>query len=70
MIGNTDMKGATAEAQRIRKEFIEAQTTELLDPIGALKVVEELDAEVTEFLTQVDAALSVSNAITTIVVEY
>ena len=70
MIGNTDMKGATDEAQRIRKEFIEAQTTELVDPIGALKVVEALDAEVTAFLTEVDAALSVSNAITTIIVEY
>lgn len=70
MIGNTDMKGATAEAQRIREEFIKSQTTELLDPIGALKVVEELDEEVTAFLTEVDAALSVSNAVTTIVVEY
>lgn len=70
MIGNSDMKGATAEAQRIRKEFIEAQTTELIDPIGAIKVVAELDEEVSSFLTAVDAALSVSNAVTTIVVEY
>jgi hypothetical protein len=70
MIGNSDMKGATAEAQRIREEFIRAQTTELLDPLGALKVIEALDEEVTSFLTNVDAALSVSNAVTTILVEY
>lgn len=70
MIGSSDMKGATAEAQRLRKEFIEAQTTELVDPVNALKVIAELDEEVSSFLTAVDAALSVSNATTTITVEY
>ncbi len=70
MIGNSDMKGATAEAQRIRKEFIEAQTTELVDPIDALAVIKKLDDEVSSFLTAVDAALSVSNAVTTIEIEY
>ena len=70
MIGNSDMKGATAEAQRLRREFIEAQTTELIDPIGAQKMIEELDKETSEFLMNVDAALSVSNAVTNIVVEY
>jgi hypothetical protein len=70
MIGNGDMKGATAEAQRVRKEFIDGQTTELVDPIGATKVIAALDEEVSSFLTAVDAALSVSNAITQITVEY
>lgn len=70
MIGNTDMKGATGEAKRLREEFIAAQTTELIDPIGVLKEVEKLDEEVTSFLTHVDAALSVSNAVTEITVEY
>ena len=70
MIGNGDMKGATAEAQRVRKEFIEAQTTELVDPIGAVKIIAELDEEVSSFLTNVDAALSVSNAVTSITLEY
>jgi hypothetical protein len=70
MIGNSDMKGNMTEAQRIRKEFIEAQTMELVDPIGALKVIEALDEEVTSFMTNVDAALSVSNALTKITVEY
>lgn len=70
MFGNSDMKGSTVEAKRVRDEFIEAQTMELVDPIGALKVIEALDEEVTSFMTNVDAALSVSNAITKIVVEY
>ena len=70
MFGSSDMKGSTEEARRVRAEFIEAQTTELLDPIGAFKIIAELDEEVTSFLTAVDAALSVSNAITQITVEY
>jgi hypothetical protein len=70
MLGNTDMKGATGEAQRIRKEFIDAQTVELVDPIGVLGVIDKLDEEVSAFLTNVDAALSVSNALTHITIEY
>ena len=70
MVGNSDMKGNMAEAQRVRDEFIKAQTVELVDPVDVLKFVEELDEESTSFLTDVDAALSVSNALTTIVVEY
>lgn len=70
MIGNSDMKGATAEAQRVRNEFIEAQTTDIVDPIGVLAEIEKLREEVNSFLTNVDAALSVSNALTTITVEY
>lgn len=70
VVGNSDTKGATAEIQKVRREFIEAQTTELVDPIGALKVVEKLDEEVTSFLMEVDAVLSTSNATTTITVEY
>lgn len=70
LIGNTDMKGATDEVKRLRKEFIEAQTTDILDPIGAAKEIERLEEEVSSFLTNVDAALSVSNAITEITVKY
>lgn len=70
MFGNSDMKGSTEEAKRVRAEFIEAQTVELVDPICVLKVIEALDEEVTSFMTQVDAALSVSNAITQIEVKY
>jgi hypothetical protein len=70
MLGETDRKGMTADAQRIRNEFIEAQTMELVDPIGVRDVIANLNEEVSSFLTNVDAALSVSNALTTIIVEY
>ena len=70
MVGNSDMKGATAEAVRIRDEFITAQTTDIIDPIGVCTEFGKLNDEVNSFLMNVDAALSVSNALTVITVEY
>ena len=70
MLGTTDVKGMTAEVQRMREEFITAQTMELVDPIGALEQMEALNEEITAFETNVDAALSVSNALTNIEVSY
>lgn len=70
MVGNTDTKGMTDEIKRLRDEFIKAQTMELVDPIDAAEQMEHLGEEITSFNTKVDAALSVSNAVTTITVEY
>lgn len=70
LIGNTDTKGMTEEIKKRREDFIEAQTTDIIDPIGVIKEIERLEEEVSSFLTNVDAALSVSNAVTNIVVEY
>ena len=70
ILGNTDMKGASEEAQRVRAEFIKAQTVELVDPLDVREKIEELNDEIMKFLTNVDAALSVSNALTTITIEY
>ena len=70
MLGTTDIKGMTEEVQRMREDFIKAQTVELVDPIGVLKQMELLNEEITAFETNVDAALSVSNALTNIEVSY
>lgn len=70
LIGNTDTKGMTEEIKTRREDFIAAQTLDIIDPIGAVKEMERLEDEVNSFLTNVDAALSVSNAITQITVAY
>ena len=70
MVGNSDMKGATAEAVRLRNEFILAQTTDIIDPIGVVAEMDKMNEEINSFLMNVDAALSVSNALTVITVEY
>lgn len=70
MIGNTDVKGMTEEVKRLRDEFIKAQTMELVDPIGVLKQIEQLNEQINAFEVNVDSALSVSNVLTTIEVSY
>lgn len=54
----------------LRKTYIENNTYDLIDPIGVTKLMENLLDEINEFETEVDAALSVSNAVTVIEFEY
>lgn len=70
MIGNTDVKGMTEEVKRLREEFIKAQTMELVDPIDVVKQMELLNEQINAFEVNVDSALSVSNALTTITINY
>lgn len=70
MVGNGDTKGMTEEIKRMREDFIKAQTVELVDPIGLREQIEALEKRISEFEVNVDAALSVSNAVTEITVVY
>ena len=54
----------------LRAEYIKNNTYDLIDPIGVAKVMESLTDEIDAFNVEIDAALSVSNAITTIEFEY
>ena len=54
----------------LRKTYIENNTYDLLDPLNVTKIMEELDAEINEFEAEIDAALSVSNALTVIEFAY
>ena len=54
----------------LRKTYIENNTYDLIDPLDVVKIMETLDAEINEFNAEVDAALSVSNALTVIEFEY
>ena len=54
----------------LRKTYIENNTYDLIDPLNVAMLIEELTDEVNEFNTEIDAALSVSNALTVINVEY
>ena len=70
IVGNTDVKGMTEDVTKMREDFIKAQTTELVDPIGALAEIQKMNDVIDAFLTNVDACLSVSNATTQITVTY
>lgn len=70
MFGSTDVKGVTEDVKRVRADFITAQTMELVDPIDTHKKIEAIAKDIDSFESSVDAALSVSNALTTITIEY
>lgn len=54
----------------LRKQYLENNVYDLIDPLNVRDKIAELDTRITAFLTDVDAALSVSNAITTVTIEY
>jgi len=70
LYGNSDLKNMGDEIRKQRDAFVAAQTVEIVDPINASAEANKLQKEVDEFFSDVDSALSVSNALTTIVVDY
>lgn len=73
MMGGKDVKGVKTDSDEYiasMNTYIKANTMTLLDPLGIEAKIEELDDMINSFLPEVDAALSVSNAVTTITIEY
>ena len=70
LYGTTDMKTLAAEAAEERAKFIKQHTTELVDPIKVSEKIADLEKKYYDFMTEIDAALSVSNATTEIDVSY
>ena len=70
LYGNVDMKGASEEIKKVRADFVAAQTMEIIDPIGIKDEMARLEKEINDFIVEIDSALSVSNALTEIAVEY
>ena len=64
------MKNASDEIKKVRADFIAAQTYEIVDPIGIKSEMDRLDKEISSFMVDIDSALSVSNALTEISIEY
>lgn len=70
LYANADMKNLSDEVKKMRADFMTAQAMEIVDPIGIVAEIERLETQINTFVVEIDAALSVSNAITEIVVEY
>lgn len=66
----TDLKNAGDMVNTERDRYIELNTYELVDPLKVKDVVDALEKQVNSFLSEVDAALSTSNATTEITFEY
>ena len=54
----------------LRKTYLENNAYDLIDPLNIVKVIEDLRNQIDEFAAEVDAALSVSNALTVVEFEY
>lgn len=70
LMGNKESKSNNDDYNVALNSYIKANTMALVDPIGIEKEIEKLDHMIDSFLPEVDAALSCSNAMTTITVEY
>lgn len=66
--GKDKVDADSAKAQM--QAYIDANSYELVDPLGVQDILTKLEADIASFTANVDAALSVSNAITKIEVEY
>lgn len=56
--------------KNLRAQYIKDNTYDIIDPIGVKDAIEQLDNEISSFITEVDAALSCSNALTVLDIEY
>lgn len=70
LYGSKDGKTNVEEYEKTKNAFIESRTYDLIDPINILEKINDLQDYIDNFTSEVDAALSVSNAITEITIEY
>ncbi len=70
LYGAKDKPSSTEEIEKTKKQFIKNNTFEIVDPIKIREKIELLEAEIAEFTAEIDAALSVSNSLTEITIEY
>lgn len=70
MMGSRDIKSNGEEFDAAVTLYIKSNTMEMIDPLDIENKIKELDDVIYSFLPEVDAALSCSNALTTITIEY
>lgn len=68
--GQKEGKTNSADIDKVRKDFLEANSYEIVDPINVPEKAEALSQKIDAFMADVDSALSVSNALTEITIEY
>lgn len=69
MFGAKD-KANPADFNATLEDYKAKHTLELVDPLGIARVIADLEKEISDFESSVDAAIQVANATTTIEIEY
>ena len=70
LYGSKEGKTSVDEIENTKKQFVLNNTFELVDPIKVKDKIDTLEKEISEFESEIDAALSVSNAVTELTIEY
>lgn len=70
LYGSKEGKTSVDEIENTKKQFIQNNTFELIDPVKVREKIEALEKEIAEFESEIDAALSCSNSLTEIEIEY
>lgn len=70
LYGDKETKTDLEKVKKAEAEFVKQNTYELIDPLDIQKKIEELEERISNFMSDVDSALSSSNAITEIEVSY
>lgn len=60
----------SSEIEKVRKSFYDSQVYEIVDAVNTLDTIKQLEEEINAFISEIDSALSVSNATTIIQIEY
>lgn len=68
--GQKEGKTNTADIEKVKADFLRENQYELVDPLNVLEKIDSLERKTNDFMAEVDAALSVSNALTEIEIEY
>lgn len=68
--GQKEGKTNIADIEKAKTDFLTANQYELVDPLNVLGKIEKLEKKINDFMADVDSALSVSNALTEITIEY
>lgn len=68
--GQKEGKTNTADIEKVKADFLKSNQYELADPLRVLDKIEDLEKKINDFMAEVDSALSVSNALTEITIEY
>ena len=68
--GQKEGKTNAADIEKVKSDFLKSNQYELVDPLHVLGKIGDLEKKINDFMAEVDSALSVSNALTEITIEY
>lgn len=68
--GSKEGKTNTDDFEKTKNQFVQANSYELIDPIKILDKINKLEESINTFKAEIDSALSTSNAVTEIEINY